>query len=169
MRIPIRMLGVATTILWIFLVAFFASAAYSVRDMHFYFGEPQVSITDNNRVVFSLNVTVTNGGFYNIGSFNITTETLNKQGIMIARNSTFIPVIRRGEQVTAIHNVTVNIDDLSQGYQNDFVNDTELIINEIVSMTIAEVIPIQGSTSFSVPLPASVYKFNYETLVISCG
>jgi len=63
MRVPIRMIGIATTFFWIFLIAFFVSAVYSVKDVHFDFGEPQMDVTSHNKVVFSLPVSIANSGF----------------------------------------------------------------------------------------------------------
>jgi len=169
MRIPIRMIGIATTIFWIFLIAFFISAAYSIRDVHFDLGDPQVSAVTDNKAVVSMNITIINRSFYNVDSFNMTIKILNKEGFMIAWDSILIPVVRRGEEVTATENVTLDIDDLLQSNQNHLVNDTELIINTILSMKIAEIIPVQASTSFSITLPPSLYTLNHETEAIAHG
>ena len=56
------MIGVAATFFWVFLIVFFISAVYSVKDVHFDFGEPQMGLTSDNKVVFSLPVSIANSG-----------------------------------------------------------------------------------------------------------
>jgi hypothetical protein len=154
------MIGIATTFFWIFLIAFFVSAVYSVKDLHFDFGEPQVSVNADNEVVFSLPVSITNRGFYNIGSFNISTEISDKEGFAITRGSTFIPVIKKNDAVTVTHNMTLDVNDLLQRDQNYLFNDSELKIYEALSMRIADAIPVQASTNFSMPWGAPLYNFS---------
>jgi hypothetical protein len=154
------MIGIATTFLWIFLIAFFASAVYSVKDLHFDFGEPQMSLTADNEMVFSLPVSITNKGFYNIGSFNISTEILDKEGFTILRGSTFVPVINKNDVVTITHNMTIDVNDLVQQNKNYLFNDTQLKIYETVSMRIADVIPVQASANLSMPWGAPLYNFS---------
>ena len=79
MRIPIRIIGTVTTFLWLFLIVFFVSAVYSVKDVSFDLGEPQIETTSDNRILFSLPITIDNKGYYSVGSFNITTEISDKK------------------------------------------------------------------------------------------
>lgn len=160
MRIPIRMIGLATTFFWIFLIAFFVSAVYSVKDVRFDFGEPKMDVTSGNKVVFSLPVSIANSGFYNIGSFNISTQVADKEGFTIMCESTFIPVINKNDLVTITHNMTIDVNDLLEQDQNYLFNDTELKIYEALSMRIADVIPVQASTNFSVHWGAPLYNFS---------
>ena len=159
MRIPIRMIGIATTFFWIFLIAFFASAVYSIKDLHFEFGEPQMSVAEDNEMVFSLPVTITNRGFYNIGFFNITTEIRDEDGFIVTRGSTFVPAIRKNDVATVTHNMTIDVNSLLQNDQDYLFNDSELKIYESVSMRVAEMIPVQASTNLSMPWGAPLYNF----------
>jgi len=159
MRIPIRIIGTATTFLWLFLIVFFVSAAYSVKDVSFDFGEPQIETTSDNRILFSLPVTIGNKGYYSVGSFNITTEISDNEGFIITQGSTFIPKIEKGREITTTHNMTIDVNDLLQSSQDYLFNDTELEIHEIVSMKLAEVIPVQASTNLSMPWGAPLYNF----------
>lgn len=158
MRIPIRMISIATTFFWIFLIAFLVSAVYSVKDVRFDFGEPQIGLTSDNKILFYLPIIIDNRGYYNIGCFNVTTEILDREGFMITRASTFIPVIEKDRQVMATHNVTIDVNDL-QNSQDYLFNDTELEVREIVSIKLAEVIPVQASTNVSMPWGAPLYNF----------
>ncbi len=159
MKIPIRIIGVATTFFWIFLIAFSVSAVYSVKDLQFDFGEPQIGVTSDNKILFSLPITIINKGYYNIGFFNVTTEVSDKKDFTIARGTTFIPIVKKGEGITTTHNATIDVNDLLQSNQNYLFNDTELKILEVVSMRIAEVIPVQASTNLSIAWGAPLYNF----------
>ncbi len=159
MKIPIRMIGIATTIFWVFLIAFFVSAVYSAKDMRFNLGEPQMHITSDNKILFSLPVTIDNKGYYNIGSFNVTTEILDEKDFTITRGSTFISVIEKDTEITTTHNMTIDINDLLQNSQDYLFNDTELEIHEEIGMKLAGVIPVQASTNLSMPWGAPLYNF----------
>ena len=159
MRVPIKMIGLATTFFWIFLIAILVTAVYSVKDLQFSFGEPQLGTTSDNKLLVSIPITIINNGLYNIDYFNVTTEILDQDGYPITNGSTFIPVIGKGQEVNATHNMTIDVNDLLQRDQNLLFNDTELEINETGSIRIAEIIPVQASTNFSMPWGAPLYNF----------
>lgn len=159
MRISIRMIGIATTFFWVFLIAFAVSAVYSVKDIQFDFGEPQSFLDPENNMVFSLPIVIFNRGYYNIGFFNVTTEISDETGDVISRGATFIPVIRKGEETTILHNITVDIADLIGKNQNFLFNDTDLRMYGAVGMRLAEMIPVQASMNFSMPWGAPLYGF----------
>jgi hypothetical protein len=159
MNIPIKMIGIATTIFWVFLIAFSVSAAFSAKDIQFNFGDPQTGMTATNEPFFSLPITVANRGFYNIGNFNVTSLASDADGNEIARANTFVPEIRAHEEVTVFHNVTLDIDKLMQGHQNYLFNDTDLRIREVVGLSLASIIPVQASGNFTLPWGAPLFNF----------
>jgi hypothetical protein len=169
LRVPIRIIGLATSFFWIFLIAFSASAVYSVKDVQFDFKEPQISSTDNDEALISLPITIVNKGLYNLGHFDISTRISNEEGMTITQGSTFIPIIERGETVNTVHNMTMNLDDLSQTYTEVLFNDTELPVYTKVSISAAEVIPVQAIANLSIPWGAPLHNFalgtpRFETL-----
>ena len=163
MRISIRMIGIATTVFWVFLIAFAVSAVYSVKDVQFDFGEPQSYLDSDNNMVFSLPVVIFNRGYYNIGFFNVTTEISDEVGGVISQGTTFIPVIRKGEETTILHNITIDVTDLIGENQNFLFNDTDLRMYGAVGMRLAEMIPVQASMNFSMPWGAPLYGFALGT------
>lgn len=158
MQIPIRMIGIVTTFFWIFLVAFFVSAAYSVKDLHFDFGEPEINIAADNNIVFSVPITIINKGFYSLRNFNLTTQILDDDFI-IAHGTSFIPAIKKDYVTNITHKVTIDFNKLLQHDENFLFNDTKLEIYEMVDMRIAEIIPIQASTNYSMPWGAPFHNF----------
>ena len=159
MNISIRMIGIATTIFWIFLILFTITAAYSVKDIQFHFGDPQTSMNADNQVVFSMPISIVNRGYYDVGHFNVTSRIASEDGSEITRGSTFIPVIRKDELVTAYHNLTLDINDLLESDANYLFNDTNLRIYESVGLWLAQVIPVQASTNFTIQWGAPLYNF----------
>jgi len=167
MNISIRMIGIATTVFWVFLLAFAFSAVYSVKDVQFHFGEPQVGVNADNQLYFSLPISLANRGFYNIGHFNVTSRILDVNGSEIAHGSTFVRVINKGEEVTAFHNMTLDISDLLQRSQFYLFNDSDLTVREWVGLWLAEVIPVQASTNFTLPWGAPLYNFSVGQTTVS--
>lgn len=162
MKVPIRMIGIVTVILWIFLIFFTASAAYSVTYLHFEFKDPQIETTLNKRVILTLPIDILNKGYYNIGSFNVTTRVSDAEGSIISQGSTLVRVIRKGESVTILHNVTLNIDDLLRKDQSYLFNDTLLGVAESIGLRIAEIIPVEASANLSIPWGAPIYNLTVE-------
>jgi hypothetical protein len=163
MRIPIRMIGLATTFFWVFLIAFFITAVYSAKDIHFDFGEPQVGVSSTNRILFSLPVMIVNNGLYDVGSFNVTTRVIDAGGSLFGRGSTFIPVISKNSAVNVTHNMTISANSLLRRDSSLLFNDSDLNLYVAVGLQAAEVIPIQASTNFSVPWGAPFYNFMLGT------
>jgi hypothetical protein len=161
MNIPIRMIGVVTTIFWIFLIIFSISAAYSAKDLQFEWNEnPQMNVTSDHKLLVSLPINISNKGYYSLGSFYVTTEISNSSGFLLAQGVTPSLTIPKGERVTVFHNVTIDLNDLLQNGQSYLLfNDTKLNIAEHVGMKVAEVIPVQASGNFSFPWGAPLYNF----------
>lgn len=164
MRIPVRIISAATTFLWIFLILFFVSAVYSVKDVRFDVGDPEIGLTSEDKTVFSLPITIDNQGYYNIDSFNTTTKILGEENSIIARASTYIPVIEKGEEVKVTHNMTVDIDDLLHECQDYLFNDTSLEVDTTVGLELGGVIPVRVSTNISVPWGAPLYNFTLKEI-----
>jgi hypothetical protein len=141
MELSIRMIGVASTFFWIILIAFFASAAYSVKDLHLSLEQPMLSLDSTSNIIVSIPLNIENGG-----------STL-------AKGSTFIATIKRGEKLAAFHNLTVRFEELLQKGAYYLFNDSIFSIAAAISMKLAEVIPVQALSNYSVPWGAPFYGF----------
>ena len=159
MKIAVQMIGVATTFFWLFLIVFFISVVYSVKDVQFDMGEPQIVLASEDELLFSLPITIDNKGYYGIGSFNVSTDILDKEGFQVARGSTFVPVIERNRKTVITHNLTVKTNDLLRISQICLFNDTELAVQATFALELAEVIPVQASKNFSIDWGAPLHNF----------
>lgn len=155
MNVPIRMLGIATTIFWIIIGAFIASAAYSIKDLNFDFGEPQFG-TANNELHLSLPFFIDNRGYYSLKEFNLTTVFADSEGNEISRDSTFVPVLLRGQNTAVLHNFTLSFDRLGEQY---LFNDSSFAVAAVVGLNFAELLPTQLSANFSFPWGAPFHDF----------
>jgi hypothetical protein len=159
MNVPIRMLGIATSIFWILLVAFIALAAYSVKDLNFDFGEPQFTIAPDGELIFSLPLSVDNRGYYSLKEFHLSTVFSDAEGVEISRANTFVPVIPRGENMTILHNVTLSTASLLEKGEQYLFNDSNLNVSVTAGLNFAELLPAQISTNFTFPWGAPFYNF----------
>jgi hypothetical protein len=158
MRIPIRMISLATSLLWIFLLAFTVSAFYSMAEVRLNFGRPQTTAISDDELLYSIPVVVTNGGCYDLDYFNISSVFQGIQGT-IAEGATFIPAIKKGDTLNATHQVKLNITDLLQIYQSYMFNDSEVQMNTTVNMKAAGLLSVQISSNMTLPWGAPFYNF----------
>ena len=163
MRVPIRIIGIATSAFWIFLIIFSASAIYSMKDFQVNLGQPQTSTTEDHELLFSFPVSVVNTGLYEIADFNISRSFLDEEGSAVAGGSIFIPVIGQDQTINVTQNVKLNVTDLLQTHQSLLNNDTDLTTNTRISMLAAGVIRVQASSNSSMQWGAPLYNLRMGT------
>jgi hypothetical protein len=160
MKVPIRMLGIATSVFWVLFIAFIVLAAYSVTDLRFDIGEPQFALDPDEQLIFNLPLIIDNGGYYSLREFHIATLFSNSDGHELSRAHTLVPVIPSGEIITINHNVTLNLDDFYQNDDNYLFEDNDLEVSLSVGLNFAEVLPSQISTNFTFPWGAPFNNFD---------
>jgi hypothetical protein len=163
MRVPIRIIGIATSVFWIFLILSSASVVYSMKDLQVSLGEPQTSTTEDHELLFSFPVSVVNTGLYEIADFNISKNFLDEDGSAVLGVSIFIPVIGQGQTINVTQNVKLNATDLLQTHQDLLNNDTDLTTNTRLSMLAAGLIPVQASSNSSMQWGAPLYNLALGT------
>jgi hypothetical protein len=159
MNVPIRMLGIATTIFWVFLVAFIAFAVYSIKDLSIDFGEPQFAVTPDGELNLALPLYVDNRGYYSLKEFHLLTVFSDAEGAEISRADTFVPVIPHGENTTIIHNVALNPLTLLEKGAPYLFNDNDLNVSFTAGLNFAELLPAEISANFTFPWGAPFYNF----------
>jgi hypothetical protein len=159
MSVVIRTIGIASAVLWVFLIGFAVSAVFSVKDFQFEFGELQTSIGPQNEVVFAFPLGVINKGLYGISDFNVSSEMENDQGFKLGTGFTFVPLIGTGQSVNTTHQIKVRFSDLLNGSTRLLFDDVDLRLVETFSMKAAELIPVQASSNTSIQWGAPLYNF----------
>ena len=160
MNVPIRMLGVASTIFWVFLIAFIALAAYSIKDLSVNFGEPEFSATPDGELNLALPLYVDNRGYYSLKEFHLSTVFSDPEGAEISRADTLVPVIPHGENITITHNVTLDPISLLEKGEQYLFHDNDLNVSFTAGLNFAEVLPAEISANFTFPWGAPFYNFN---------
>jgi hypothetical protein len=164
MRIPIRIIGIITSVFWIFLILFAFTAVYSMKDMQYSLGDLETAISQDNELLVSFPVSVTNTGYYNLASFNISMQVLNNNGSEVTRGSTIIPLVAQGQTVNTTHTMKLNVTDLLLTDRELLFNDSSWSIYEVVSMDAAEVIPVRASANLSLPWGAPLNNLIFGPL-----
>lgn len=159
MNVPIRMLGIATSIFWVLLVAFIALAVYSIKDLSVNFGEPQFAAAPSGELTVSLPLYVDNRGYYSLKEFHLSTVFSDAEGAEISRDNTFVPVIPHGENVTILHNVTLNPVSLFEKGDQYLFHDNDLNVSFTAGLNFAELLPAEISANFTFPWGAPFYNF----------
>ena len=159
MNVPIKMIGIVTALFWIILIGYFASAAYSLKDLNFNFGKPQFTTTANNEVSLSLPLDIENDGFYSLNAFNLTTVFTDVDGNELGAASTLVPVIPQGQNTTVLHNVVIDIAGLTEKEESLF-NGTDLNCAFTAALNIAGLLPTKLDMNVSFPWGAPFYAFN---------
>ncbi|MGA2310372.1 MAG: hypothetical protein ABSG57_12610 [Candidatus Bathyarchaeia archaeon] len=163
MKVPIRMITVATSFFWIILIIFSVSAIYSMKDIRLDLGRPQITITPDNELVLSFPIGIVNNGYYNLDDLNISTEIQDVQNSTMAQGFTFIPVIEKAETLNTTHQMRINLTDTLQTHQYLIFNDTELQVPATVTMKAAELISLQVSSNLTIPWGAPLYNLTFGT------
>jgi hypothetical protein len=167
MSVVIRTIGIASAVLWVFLIGFAVSAVFSVKDFQFEFGAMQTTLDSQNEVVFALPVGVVNNGLYSISDFDVSSIMVDDQGLTLASGSTFVPLIGTGQSVNTTHVIRVRLSDLLNGSTRLLFDDVDLRLAETFSMKAAELIPVQASSNMSIQWGAPLYNFALGTPQLS--
>jgi len=153
MKQAIRALTIATLILWTFIIAFAATAIYSVINLSkgIDFGEVQF-FPSSKGVVLSLPFSINNTGYYDIAELNVTTRMTTHNGTLLALSETLVPLIASGSSIEKVHNISIDLNDIiSMGYDELFFNDSSFGFDAFVSLNFAYAIPVQMSINMSIP------------------
>jgi len=167
MKIAIRMLTIATIILWIGILFFSVTAVYSVMNLGISVGEVQM-LPSSKGVTFSLPFSITNNGYYELADLNLTTRVTDPNGTMIDLTETFIPSIPQGTNVNESHTIPIDLDSiLSMDHVPLLLNDSSFNIEVFAGLNFARTVPVQLSTNVTIPWGAPLAHFSVGTISVS--
>jgi hypothetical protein len=149
MNVPIKMLGIITALFWIILISFIVSAGYALKSVNFNVGKPEFIPTPAGDITFSLPLYVDNAGYYDLKGFNITTAVYGQHDEELAKDSTYIQTIPKGQQMTIAHNATLKMEQLTKNQAQILFNDTKLTLVTTAGFDFAELMPTQLTTNFT--------------------
>ncbi len=158
MKVVIRALEVTTIIITILLMTVVGIAAYSVKDLQVGYGYSSITQGTNQSLILSLPFYINNVGLTNLRNFKLTTTVLSLNNSAISQDSTFVENIQKGNNATIQHNVTLSIDRLIQNSERYLLQDENLTVRIDTEMTLAEILPCNISTNFSLPWGAPLHN-----------
>ena len=152
-------LGWAIKILWISVIAFGVTVAYSAMSLRAGLGQPR-TLSSNGLVTIALPFFINNTGFYEMSDLNITTNIKDYNGTLVSTSTTVVPRIPPNSAIEKTHNVSINMDYLTQNLTHLIFNDSNLTIDAFIAMTFAHAIPLQISTSTTTWWGAPLHNFS---------
>lgn len=159
MKQAIKALSLATKILWTIVIIFSVTAAYSAANLRMSFGESKTSFSDGI-FLLSIPVFVNNTGFYEITDLNITTHMKDRDNKTVSTSTSIVPIIPPNNNIQKIHNITLNLKNLTTELPYLAFNDSIFYVYSSVALKFANVIPIQISTNATMPWGAPLYNFS---------
>ena len=167
MKIAIRMLGIATIILWLVILFFSVTAVYSVMNLGVNLGEVQM-LPSSKGITFSLPFSIDNNGYYEIADLNLTTRVTDPDGTLIDLTETFVQSIPRDTTVNATHTIPIDLDSiLSLDYLPFLFEDSEFNVEIFVGLNFARAVPVQLSTNATIPWGAPLADFSVGSVSVS--
>ena len=164
MHVPIRILGITTTIFWALLVVFIVLTAYSIKDLNIDIGEPQITSVTNDELILSLPLNIDNKGFCSIEELHFSTVFSDVEGEELSTAYSSVPVIQEGEKITLIHNAILSIAKLLEKQEQYLFDDNQLKATVTTGFNFAQLLPVQISTEFEFQWGAPFYNFDLGKL-----
>jgi len=168
-RQSIRALGWVVTISTLILFAFLASAVYSIfqialMNQGIRIGEMQTEFKDGS-LKLSMPIAINNTGYYEINDLKITTTLSDRDGTLIATNTTTMTGIKRGDSRSEIHVLSLSFDDIFSKMKQILFNDTEIELLISVGFKYAYALGFQISmANISMPWGAPLYGLSLKEL-----
>jgi hypothetical protein len=167
MKIAIRMLGIATIILWLVILFFSVTAVYSVMNLGVNLGEVQMRPSIKG-ITFSLPFSIDNNGYYEIADLNLTTQVTDPNETLIDLTETFVQSIPRGTTVNSTHTMPIDLDSiLSLDYLSLLFEDSEFNVEIFVGLNFARAVPVQLSTNATIPWGAPLANLSFGNSSVS--
>ncbi len=167
MKIAVRMLSIATIILWLVILFFSVTAVFSVTNLGVNIGEVQM-LPSTKGITFSLPFSITNNGYYELADLNLTTRVTDPNGTVLDLSETFVPSIPQGTHVNAPHTIPIDIDSfISMDHIPLMLNDSYFNVEIFACLNFARAVPVQLSTNTTIPWGAPLAQFSIGNISIS--
>lgn len=168
MKQTLRALGWATTIFWIFLIAFAGTCVYSAANTRIKLGEPQV-FPSETAITISFPLFINNSGYYDISDLNVTTLLEDIDGVCVSKSTTIITLVPKGRNIVKTHNITINLNDIAYNFYYYLFNDTEFNLQQHFKLKFARVIPFHALANMKIPWGAPLYNFSVKQVSYQCS
>jgi hypothetical protein len=167
MKIPIKMLSIATFIIWIIIISFSITIVLSAMNLDVNIGEIQMSPSSTG-IKFEAPFSINNEGYYELADLNLTTRVTDVNRTVLDLTETTIPSIPQGSTINESHTISIDLDTiLSMDLIPLLTKDSSFNIEIFVGLNFARVIPTQLSTNITIPWGAPLAKFSVGDISFS--
>jgi len=167
MKIAIRMLTLATIILWIVILFFSVTAVYSIMNVGINLGEVQM-LPSSKGITFFLPFSITNDGYYELADLNLTTRITEPNGTVLDVTETIIPSIPKGSDINASHTIPIDLESiLSMDHVRLLLNDSSFNVEIFAGLNFARAVPVQLAMNVTMPWGAPLANFSVGTISVS--
>jgi len=167
MNITIKMLSIATFILWIVIIFFSATAVLSVMNLNVGIGEAQM-LPSSKGILFSLPFSINNGGYYELADLNLTTRVTDPDGTVFDQTETFVPSIPQGTSINSSHTITIDLDTImSMDHTPLLLNDSSFNLEIFAGLNFARAVPVQLTTNVTIQWGAPLAHFTIGDISVS--
>ena len=167
MKIVVRMLSIATIILWLVILFFSVTAVFSVMNLGVNIGEVQM-LPSLRGITFSLPFSIANNGYYELADLNLTTRVTDPNGTVLDLTETFVPSIPQGTNVNASHTISVDLEDvLLMDQVSLLLEDSNFNVEIFAGLNFARAVPVQLSTNTTIPWGAPFAQFSIGKISVS--
>jgi len=167
MKIAVRMLSIATIILWLVILFFSVTAVFSVMNLGVNIGDVQM-LPSSKGITFSLPFSITNNGYYELADLNLTTRVTDPNGTVLDMSETFVPSIPQGTHVNATHTIPIDLNAiLSMDQVPLLLDDSEFNVEIFAGLNFARAVPVQISTNTTIPWGAPLAQFSIGSISVS--
>jgi hypothetical protein len=167
MNIAIRMLSIATFILWIVILFFSVTAVVSIMNLGVTIGEVQM-LPSSNGISLSLPFAINNNGYYEIADLNLTTRVTDLNGTVVDQTETIVPSIPLGTTLNSSHTIEIDLEDImSMDHVTLLLNDSEFNVEIFAGLNFARMVPAQLSLNTTIPWGAPFAGFSIGEMSVS--
>ncbi|RLG91601.1 hypothetical protein DRO34_03780 [Candidatus Bathyarchaeota archaeon] len=159
MKTALRMVGIATTIIWLMLALFIVTAVYSATLLEINFEEPRFYVSEDNVPTIAFIIEINNRGYYTLEDFTLETEILYQNTTQISSKKTYVAAIPAGEQTLITHSLAFHIDHLLLNASELLFEDANFTVVNRVKLNFTSLLPIMVSANNSFPWGAPLYNF----------
>jgi hypothetical protein len=156
MKMVLRTLSIALTVISVFLVLFAGTALYSVMQMQLAFGALQ-GIPIDSGIIVALPFTMDNQGLYDVSAISLSTN-VTVQDQLLPPTTTPVILLASGHTVNTFHNLII-FHNKTTPISSLLFTDAVFPMDVTLGFTFGHVIPVQLSMNLSVPWGAPLANF----------
>ncbi len=150
MRVSVKALSIASTIIWFFFIAFSVSLAYSASAIKIEISETKIRLDSEKLKLFlDFQVLIDNNGFYDLNNVEIKATLYDWHGSFLVENKTFVRIIPYGSKVLLTLELMVDLSDI---FELVVGSNNPLLLKYEARINYASILPVKVYGSVEIML-----------------